>query len=123
MAVTVSIYMSPDGRQSEVRFDVTLRPDPLWRPYKIHLILSGFFATPEEGRVDDLRDFSQRGAPNILWPFIRDYVYRITGDGLYGPLLLDPTYVGQAIQAAQGPGQAVGGPGQAAPAAIDPAKA
>jgi len=110
LAVNLSIYMSLDGRQSEVRYDVTLTPDPRWQPYEVRVVLSGFFATPEEGRLDDLGDFSQRAAPNILWPFVRDYVYRITGDGLYGPLLLDPTYVGQMIAAAQGPGVAVGGP-------------
>ncbi len=109
LAVNLSIYMSPDGRQSEVRYDVTLTPDPRWQPYEVRLVLSGFFGTPEEGRVDDLGDFSQKAAPNILWPFVRDHVYRITGDGLYGPLLLDPTYLGQMIAAAQGPGVAVGG--------------
>lgn len=107
--VNLSIYMSPDGRQSEVRYDVTLTPDQRWRPYELRVVLSGFFATPEEGRVEDLGEFSQKAAPNILWPFVRDYVHRITSDGLYGPLLLDPTYVGQMIAAAQGPGVAVGG--------------
>jgi preprotein translocase subunit SecB len=108
LEVNLSIYMSQDGRQSEVRYDVTLTPDPRWRPYVVRVVLSGFFATPEEGRVADLGDFSQRAAPNILWPFVRDYVYRITGDGLHGPLLLDPAYVGQMIAPAQGPGVVVG---------------
>ncbi len=113
--VALSIYISQDGRQSEVRYDVTLTPDPRWQPYRVHLVLSGFFATPEEGRLEDLGEFSQRAAPNILWPFVRDYVYRVTGDGIYGPLLLDPTYVGQMILAAQGPGVTVGLAAAAAP--------
>lgn len=68
-------------------------PDPRHQPYRIEVVLSGIFVAGEGVTEAELTFFAQNAVPTILWPYVREAVYRITQDARYGPTRLDPINV------------------------------
>ncbi len=65
-------------------------PDVKVQPYRIEVALTGSFKAGEEVPESDLQQFARSAVPIILFPYIREAIYRSTMDGAYGPVLIDP---------------------------------
>lgn len=111
------------GGRAEVRLSVTLLPDPHAKPYEIQVEVVGNFSI-ENGTDEQLGAFCRINAPTILFPYVRELVSRISADGRYGPIRLNPTNVAailkednwsseSALLGAQSPDTAAGHPAKA----------
>lgn len=76
-------------RRAEVTVTLDVMPDPRVKPYEIQVELAGLFAT-HDATEDELREFCQRVAPTILFPYIRQIVSNVTSDARFGRILLPP---------------------------------
>lgn len=88
--------LSDNQQQARVEMTVKVEPDPRVKPYSIQLVLVGLFAMTHGG-PDDLKNFCQRLAPAILFPYAREIIDRTTADGTYGSIRLDPMNMLAAI--------------------------
>lgn len=79
-------------RNAEIRLGLTVIPDPKWLPYKVEVEVLGRFALIN-GTPEVFSQFCRLTAPPILFPYIREVVHRLTMDGRYGPVRLDPINV------------------------------
>ena len=52
--------------------------------------MSGTFKAEESVAEDDLTRFARTAVPIILFPYLREQVHRVTMDGTYGPVRMDP---------------------------------
>ncbi len=86
-----AIGVSQD-QHAQVSMGMTVTPDPKWQPYKIEIEVVGRFRT-QNGTPEDLQRFCQRGVPPILFPYMREIIHRVTMDGQYGPVRLNPLNV------------------------------
>jgi preprotein translocase subunit SecB len=77
---------------AEVRFGMTVLPDPRFQPYEIHVEVVGMFST-DNGTDEQLGDFCRANALAILFPYVRELINRISADGRYGSVRLNPANV------------------------------
>ncbi len=90
LAVTVAHQEVNSARVAEVTLDVTLTPDPTHQPYRIQVVMSGVFRSPENAAQADFEVFCKQAAPVIIWPYIRALVSSLTLDARFGVVRLDP---------------------------------
>lgn len=90
--LTIGAKIRGLGQRAEVTLGTTVIPDPKWRPYKIEVEVVGRFST-SNGTVEQIQLFCQRAAPPILFPYIREIVHRVSMDGRFGPVRLNPLNV------------------------------
>lgn len=83
------------AREEPVAFaglTVDVKGDPRSKPYEVRVEIVGEFrAIP--GQSPDLGEFCREVAPTILFPYVREIVDRLTRDGRYGTIRLDPLNV------------------------------
>jgi preprotein translocase subunit SecB len=84
-------------KRAEVRFSMTLLPDPHTQPYEIQVEVVGAFST-EDGSDEQLGTFCRVNAPAILFPYMRELVNRISADGRYGPIRLNPVNIAALLK-------------------------
>jgi preprotein translocase subunit SecB len=78
------------------RFEVavTLRVEPSsTRPETVEVTALGVFRLQGQAQTVDLKSFAYGNAPAILFPYVRQAIYDLTGRGLSGPQLLRPMNV------------------------------
>lgn len=93
LTIALGTRHNAEQRLCEVSFEVTAEPDPRFKPYRVEIMLVGTFSIAEGQPLDDLDSFATTAAPVILWPYVREAVHRVTMDGRYGTLLMDPMYI------------------------------
>ncbi len=95
LVVGAGIKMLPNN-QAKVSLGLTVTGDPKWLPYKIEVEVVGKFlavnSTPEQ-----LDQFCRLGAPPILFPYVRDIVHRVSMDGRFGVVRLNPINIQQLL--------------------------
>jgi preprotein translocase subunit SecB len=87
--------------KAEVRLGITVQPDPKWMPYKVEVEISGQFEMVGGGTPQLFENFCQVIAPTILFPYIREAVHRLTMDGRYGVLRLNPLNIQALLNSAE----------------------
>lgn len=84
--------------RAEVVLSATVTPDPRWMPYHVETDVAGTFIVTH-GTQDHLVQFCKFGVPPILFPYVREMVHRLTTDGGYGAVRLDPMNIQQMLNA------------------------
>jgi preprotein translocase subunit SecB len=95
LGLGASIRFVPNG-SALVSMEITVEPNPKWYPYKIALEVVGRFKT-QDGTVEDLKQFCARGAPPILFPYVREIIHRVTQDAKHGTLRINPINIGALL--------------------------
>ena len=75
--------------KAEIHLGMTVQPDPKWMPYKVEVEVIGHFSMVT-GTADMFDKFCRLVAPPILFPYIREAIHRLTMDGRYGAVRLNP---------------------------------
>lgn len=83
---TINVY---EGKLAEFIFDVTVAPDPAFRPVVIRAKIALVVYAPALNETD-LQVWLQQVGGFIVYPYIREIVSDVTTRGVYGTLLLDP---------------------------------
>jgi preprotein translocase subunit SecB len=81
--------LTEDNKQGRAALTVKVTPDPKKRPYAIEIDIEGVFEM-KSGTSDQFTAFLTAGAPAILFPYVRELVHRVTSDGKYGLVRLNP---------------------------------
>jgi preprotein translocase subunit SecB len=76
---------------------LTVTGDPRTKPYRVHLEIVGEFAGKEDASRDDVSTFCREAGPTLLFPYARQIIDRMTSDGFYGAIRLDPIYLRQML--------------------------
>lgn len=90
--IVVGYGMNDAGDRSEVRFNLSIRPDPRDKPYQIEVEVVGQFVL-KDGTRGAFEQFCRGTGPTILFPYVREVVHRITQDARFGPIRMDPLNV------------------------------
>lgn len=96
--VDVLVGVTPDGREAQTTFSLTVTPDPNVQPYRAEVVVTAVFRADEGLSTEEVTRFARKGVPVILFPFVREMVHRLTVDGRYGLLRLDPVNVGAMLE-------------------------
>jgi preprotein translocase subunit SecB len=62
--------------------------------------VAGIFSG-ENVTAELLNEFCRTAGPTILFPYVREIVHKLTADGAYGPIRLDPINVQAALATAE----------------------
>lgn len=81
--------ISQDVQRAEISLEALVTPDPRWQPYRIEVKVTGRFSRVA-GTPEEFAQFCKLGVPPILFPYVRETVHRLTHDGRYGTVRLDP---------------------------------
>lgn len=84
--------VDPEKSTCELRLRSRFTGHPKWQPYRLDLVVVGRFSM-SEGAAEDLDLFTKTNAPAVLFPFLREAAHRITRDGKYGPIRVDPVNI------------------------------
>ncbi len=91
LGFTVGAGISDDGQRAQITLTVTVEPNQQMRPYKVEVAVTGRFETvPGTATPKDFDTFCRSNVPAILFPYVRELVHRVTSDGPYGAVRLDP---------------------------------
>jgi preprotein translocase subunit SecB len=91
IAMAAGVKVSREGPAFSI-LTLAAKGDPHYRPYEVTVEVVGeFVAAP--GQQVDLASFCKEVAPNILFPYARQIVDRLTADGRFGPLRINPLNV------------------------------
>lgn len=101
-AVNLGYGIDESGSRAEVRFAISMDPDPREKPYHIELEVVGQF-TQKTGSLDAFKAFCHLNAPTILFPYVREIVHRVTQDARYGPIRMDPINISRIIEKQSAP--------------------
>jgi preprotein translocase subunit SecB len=86
------LVVNPEARRAELALNVGVAPDPKWQPYVISVRVVGRFSQAA-GPIEQFAQFLRMGAPAILFPYIREIIDRLTADGKYGRVRLNPVNI------------------------------
>lgn len=96
LEVVASAKLAEAKGTAFVTIDCKIVPDLQWQPYEIEVTVAAAFqatdATPEE-----LLTFCQVAVPSILFPYVREYVHRLTMDAPYGTVKLNPINIAHLL--------------------------
>lgn len=95
--VNIAYGIDDSGSRAEVRFAISMDPDPREKPYHIELEVVGQF-TQKTGSQDAFKAFCQLDAPAILFPYVREIVHRVTQDGRHGAIRMDPINIRRILK-------------------------
>jgi preprotein translocase subunit SecB len=87
--LTAKASFAQDGSM-EVTLDLRLAPAPAQLPYGVRVVASGYFSAKGDLGEEEVQKFAKLNAPVIMWPYMREYVHRVTADARFGPLRLNP---------------------------------
>jgi preprotein translocase subunit SecB len=87
--ITLRVEMHEELAQARSVLTVETLPDAAWQPYRIEVVVVGFFRE-EHGNRSLLEAFCVTSAPSILFPYVRGIINDVTRDGAYGPVRLNP---------------------------------
>ncbi len=90
LQVGSTVRLNPSVRQGAITIDIKVLPDQRWQPYRVEVHLTAVFAAVNEGAMEQMDEFCRMGGPNIVFPYIREIVHRLTMDAPDGPIRLDP---------------------------------
>jgi preprotein translocase subunit SecB len=88
--VGISRGETEDATIGEVTLDTSATPDPKHQPYLVRIIMTGVFQAPRVLSAEGFDEFCKRGAPVIIWPYVRAMMSFLTADGRFGTMRLDP---------------------------------
>lgn len=95
LTMGAGIKMLPNN-QAEISLGVSVIPDAKWMPYRIEVEVLGRFTT-DNGTPEQLDQFCRFAAPPILFPYVREIIHRVTMDGRFGAVRLNPINVQQML--------------------------
>jgi preprotein translocase subunit SecB len=91
IVINVGAGVHEDLKRGQLTLEAKVTPDPKWRPYEIEVAVTGQFeAASDEVTSEQLNMFFRMNVPIILFPYVREVVHRITSDGRYGQVKIDP---------------------------------
>jgi len=96
VAATVELSSDPSG--AFVKLDIKVIPDKEFQPYRIEVTIGGIFTSPD-ATTDELLQFCRVAAPSILFPYVRETVYRLTLDAPHGVVRMNPVNISQILNA------------------------
>lgn len=91
VTVAAGVKTSPDGPAFSI-LSVAAKGDPRYRPYEVTVEVVGEFVA-EQSPQADLIAFCKEVAPTILFPYARQIIDRMTSDGRFGALRINPLNV------------------------------
>lgn len=94
VAVKVAVSEEKVGR---VLMTLSVNGDQRSRPYRLHLEIVGEFAGKSGASRDEVLGFCRDAGPTLLFPYARQIIDRMTSDGFYGPIRLDPIHLRQML--------------------------
>lgn len=92
-AIVINLGAGIDAAElrGQVTMNVALTGDPKWQPYKIEITVTGQFAAVKTKTTPEQFDaFIRINVPTLLFPYVRELVSRVTHDGRYGGVRLNP---------------------------------
>lgn len=89
VAISGNVSINAESDRALLTLVVEVVSDPKWRPYRIRVVMVGRFRKAT-GTRDQFLEFCQKGAPSILFPYVREAVYRLSLDGRFGVVRLNP---------------------------------
>jgi preprotein translocase subunit SecB len=96
LEVSADVRLSHTTGKGYLTLDFKILPDPTKQPYEIEVKIGAGFRTVD-GSQEDLLAFCQQIGPTILFPYVREYVHRMTMDAPFGSIRLNPTNVAQLL--------------------------
>ena len=99
--VDATASVSPNGKISQTTMTVVITPEPHVQPYRIEVTLTGVFEGDDSITTEQMTRFAQIGVPVILFPYVRELVHRVTADGRYGAVRLNPVNVAALLDQAR----------------------
>lgn len=94
--MTATIAMRDDHEEAIVTLKIGITGDPKWMPYFVEVDVVGVF-TCTAGFPKQFDSFTKVNAPTILFPYVREMVFRLTTDGPFGAIRLDPINVASVL--------------------------
>src|SRR5687768_945346 len=89
MVPKAGIEIDHDKLKAELTLGFKITADPKKQPYVVEVTIRGRFAI-KTGTVEHLEQFAKSGAASVLFPFVRQMIYTVTRDAMWGPLLINP---------------------------------
>ena len=96
LGIAVKVLVSPEN-VGRVLMTLSVNGDQRSRPYRLHLEIVGEFAGKSGASRDEVLGFCRDAGPTLLFPYARQIIERMTSDGFYGPIRLDPIYLRQML--------------------------
>lgn len=95
--IGVDLKMDGQIRVGENGLEVTLEfrviPDPSQKPFELEFALSGWFKGGDDVTKEELGEFGQNSAVQMLYPYARELISDISARGIHGTLLMDPLFL------------------------------
>jgi preprotein translocase subunit SecB len=95
LGIAVKVLVS-DEKVGRVLLKLSVKGDPRTKPYQVEVELVGEFVARDSTR-EAVAEFCRDAGPTLLFPYARQIIDRMTSDGFYGPIRLDPIYLRQML--------------------------
>jgi preprotein translocase subunit SecB len=99
LAINAGVKVSSEGPAFSI-LTVAAKGDPHYRPYEVAVEVVGEFVA-QQGHQADMILFCREVAPTILFPYARQIIDRMTSDGRFGALRINPINVRAVLSRSQ----------------------